>query len=357
MNWMREINGLTGWEGNVYSIGIILIAAFTGLIVYWIVFHMLARLAEKTESLLDIELVKRWKGPARFFLPLIFILLIAPTLKFPAEVLVPLHQLFSIGFILAVAWFLINTLLGLSDLLLSRYDVESHDNLKARAIHTQINVLVKIIVVIIAVIATACILMTFEMVRQIGVSLLASAGIAGIIVGFAAQRSLGALLAGIQIVLTQPIRIDDVVIVEGEWGRIEEINLTYVVVRIWDMRRLVVPITYFLEKPFQNWTRVSADLLATVFLYTDYTVSVETVREELHRLLQGSSEWDGKVWGVQVTNATDRTMEIRALMSAADSGAAWNLRCEMREKLIDFIQKKYPESLPRLRAEMTGERQ
>ena len=145
---------------------------------------------------------------------------------------------------------------------------------------------------------------------------------------------------------------DDVVIVENEWGKIEEITLTYVVVRIWDLRRLVLPISYFIEKPFQNWTKVSADLLGTVFIYTDYTIPVKEVREELNRILKSSDKWDGKVCGLQITDAKEHTMELRALMSAADSSLAWDLRCEVREKLIEFIQKKYPDALPKTRAEL-----
>ncbi|MEJ2699020.1 MAG: mechanosensitive ion channel [Desulfuromonadales bacterium] len=351
---LGRIKGGPGWETTLYSLLLIFAAVVAGVVVYWVVFHLLARVAARTESLLDNELVKRWKGPGRLLLPLFFILLVTPALKIPREVLVPLRHLFTLAFISGVAWVLVNSTLGLRDLVLSRYDVSSKDNLKARAVHTQVNVLVRIVLVAICVVAVACLLMTFEKVRQVGVSLLASAGIAGVIAGFAAQHSLGALFAGIQIAITQPIRIDDVVIVEGEWGKIEEIALTYVVVRIWDLRRLVVPVTYFLQTPFQNWTRVSADLLGTVFLYTDYTVPVEAVREELQRLLKKSEFWDGKVWGVQVTNATEHTMELRALMSAADSSTAWNLRCEIREKLIEFLQKNYPGSLPRVRAEMAG---
>jgi small-conductance mechanosensitive channel len=195
-------------------------------------------------------------------------------------------------------------------------------------------------------------LMTFPKVRQLGTTILASAGIIGIVVGMAAQRTIGAFIAGLQIAFSQPIRVDDVVIVENEWGRIEEITLTYVVVKIWDLRRLIVPITYFIEKPFQNWTRVTADILGTVFLYMDYTVPVDAIREEFQRLLKESELWDGKVCGVQVTNASERTMEVRALMSAADASIAWNLRCHVREKLIDFIKTKYPHALPRFRAEL-----
>ena len=231
-----------------------------------------------------------------------------------------------------------------------RFDVSAKDNLRARKIHTQLNVLRRIIIIVIVVIALALILMNFPRIRQLGTALLASAGIAGIVIGLAAQKTLGTFIAGLQIAFTQPIRLDDVVIVEGEWGRIEEITLTYVVVRIWDLRRLVVPITYFIERPFQNWTRVSADILGTVYLYVDYTVPVEAIRAELQHIVEGQDEWDHKVCGLQVTNATERTVELRALMSAADASLAWNLRCKVREQLIAFVQKNSPQSLPRLRA-------
>lgn len=193
--------------------------------------------------------------------------------------------------------------------------------------------------------------MTFDKVRQIGVSILASAGIAGIIIGFAAQRSLATLIAGIQIAITQPIRIDDVVIVENEWGWIEEITLTYVVIRIWDQRRLVVPITYFIERPFQNWTRTSAELLGTVYLYADYGIPVDELRQELEKIVNASPLWDKRVAKIQVTNATEKTVEMRALVSAENSSNAWELRCLVREKLIDFMQRNYPERLPRIRLE------
>jgi small-conductance mechanosensitive channel len=197
--------------------------------------------------------------------------------------------------------------------------------------------------------------MTFDEVRRVGVSILASAGIVGIIVGFAAQRSLGNLIAGIQIAITQPMRLDDVVVVEGEWGRIEEITLTYVVVRIWDQRRLVVPITYFMERPFVNWTRTTAELLGTVYLYADYTIPVERVREELHRILEASDLWDRRAWGLVVTNTTEKSVEMRALMSTQDSSSAWSLRCHVREKLLEFLQKHFPHSLPMVRLKTEGE--
>jgi hypothetical protein len=168
----------------------------------------------------------------------------------------------------------------------------------------------------------------------------------------AARPALSNLIAGLQLAMTQPIRIDDVVIVENEWGWIEEIRSTFVVVRIWDLRRLVVPLSYFLEHPFQNWTRTTSDILGTVFLYADYSVPVGAVREELHRVLQTSDLWDRKVWGLQVTDASEHTVELRALMSATTSGRAWDLRCYVREAMLDFLQREHPQSLPRVRAEL-----
>jgi small-conductance mechanosensitive channel len=241
----------------------------------------------------------------------------------------------------------------LDDFILSQYKIDVADNLQARKIYTQLQVLKRIVVVIIGIITLAAMLMTFEKVRQLGTSILASAGVIGIIIGVAAQRTLATFIAGFQIAVSQPIRLDDVVIVENEWGRIEEITLTYVVVRIWDLRRLIVPITHFIEKPFQNWTRATADILGTVFLYVDYTVPIQALRQELHSILQSSPLWDGSAWGLQVTNATDRTVEIRALMSARDASAAWNLRCEVREKLIEYIKNNYPAGLPKVRAEIS----
>jgi small-conductance mechanosensitive channel len=281
---------------------------------------------------------------------------IVPLLSIPAPLAGLVRQVLAICIICSVSWFCIRFVSGLAECILKQYDIAIENNLKARTMHTQLRVIKKIVIVIIIVVGFCAVLMLFERVRQLGMSLLASAGIAGIIIGFAAQRSISTLFAGLQIAVTQPIRIDDVVIVENEWGRIEEITLTYVVVRIWDLRRLVLPITYIPEQPFQNWTRSKADILGTVFIYMDYTASVQAIREKFFEILNQSDLWDGKVRGVQVTNATERTMEIRALMSAPDASIAWDLRCEVREKLINFIQQRYPDSLPKVRGEILGDK-
>ena len=192
-------------------------------------------------------------------------------------------------------------------------------------------------------------MLTFKEARAVGVSLLTSAGILGIVVGFAAQKSLGLILAGIQIAFTQPIRIDDVVVVQGEWGRIEEITLTYVVVKIWDERRLILPVTWFLENPFQNWTRSDSAIIGSVFFYVDYGFPVESIRGVLPGMLKGNSNWDERIWNVQVTKTTEQYKEVRILLSSSDSSKNWDLKTEMMEKVIEFIHGNYPDAFAKIR--------
>ena len=239
----------------------------------------------------------------------------------------------------------------LNDTIFARFNIDNPDNLSARKVHTQLKVIKRIVVVSVCFIGFALILMTFDRVRQLGTSLMASAGLIGIVIGVAAQKTLHTFITGIQIAITQPIRIDDVVIVENEWGRIEEITLTYVVVKIWDQRRLIVPITHFIDNPFQNWTRATSDILGTVFLYVDYAAPIEAIREKLKEIAAQAPQWDKRVCVLQVTAATERTLELRALVSAADASSAWELRCYVREKLIEFIKTDYPDALPKFRAE------
>lgn len=330
-------------------------AVIAGLAIHYLAFALMKHFARRTRTVVDDSVLKNLRRPSQFLLPLIMTSLFLPSLTTPPTVGAPLRHIFSLAVIGAVAWLLVGVTAVFEDFILGRLKLEERDNLQARKLYTQIQIFKKIVIFVVAILAFAAMLMTFEKVRQLGAAILASAGIVGIIVGLATQRTITTILAGLQIAVTQPIRVDDVVIVENEWGRIEEITFTYVVVRIWDLRRLVLPITYFLEKPFQNWTRVTADILGTVFLYVDYTVPVQSLRDELHRVLEKSSNWDGRVWGLQVTNTTERTVELRALMSASDASSAWNLRCEVREKLLEFVQRQYPDGLPKLRAEIRNE--
>lgn len=220
-----------------------------------------------------------------------------------------------------------------------------------RRLHTQIRVLARTAHMFVVLLAIAMVLTTFPAVRHLGASLLASAGLAGIVAGLAARPVLGNLIAGLQIGLAQPIRLDDVVIVEGEWGVIEEITGTFVVIRVWDERRLVVPLQWFIEHPFQNWTRSSTRLLGTVTLWVDYRMPVEPLRAELARVCEAAPEWDRRVVVLQVVEAGERAMQVRALVSAGDAGRAWELRCRVREALLAFVQRDYPDFLPRVRAD------
>jgi len=279
---------------------------------------------------------------------------VLPTSPIPVAFRPLLQHAVRILLIAGGIWLVIR-LLGLGrELVLRGCDLEAADNLEARRQVTRIRVIERLLIVVVCIIGLALVLTGFERLRHVGVSLMASAGVIGIIIGFAAQKSIATVLAGLQIALTQPIRLDDVVIVEGEWGRIEEITLTYVVVRIWDQRRLIVPITYFIDNPFQNWTRTTAEILGTVFIYTDYTVPIEAVREKLGAILEASPLWDHRAWCLQVTNATERTLELRALMSARSLPEAWDLRCNVREALIAWLQQEYPQHLPRTRVELDG---
>ena len=347
---MKEI--LQGWEVLARSLGILGGAILVALVGHYLIFTTIERVSKRTKTVFDASLVQHCSQPTRFIAILLAVSFVLPLLMIPPTMLDFVKHLLSLCFIASVAWLIIRFTFVLDDLILSRYEIDMRDNLQARKIQTQLQIFKKIVTVVVVILALAVMLMSFDRVRQLGTSILASAGIIGIIIGLAAQRTIATFLAGLQIAITQPIRVDDVVIVENEWGRIEEITFTYVVVRIWDLRRLVLPITHFIEKPFQNWTRVTADILGTVFLYVDYTVPVQAVREELHRILKSTDFWDGKTGVLQVTNATERTVELRALMSAHDAPTAWSLRCEVREKLIEFIQKNYPDGLPKVRAEI-----
>lgn len=341
-------------EGFGTFVSVLGISIILGLAAHFLIFKTAEMVSKKTKTVVDDLVVRHCLKPSRLIFPLLIYHILFPLMEDSSALNVFLGRLLSALFIISFAWLAIKLTSVLEDFVILQYEVNITDNLKARKIHTQIRIVRKIVVTVVVVLTVGMVLMSFTQVRQLGTSILASAGIVGIIVGVAAQRTIGTLLAGIQVAITQPFRLDDVVIVENEWGWIEEVTLTYVVVRIWDLRRLVVPITHFLEKPFQNWTRVSADLLGSVFIYVDYTVPVPEIRERLKQILEQSPKWDGKVCVLQATDSTERTMELRALMSAANSPTAWELRCHVREKLIEFIQEKYPGSLPRLRADFTG---
>jgi small-conductance mechanosensitive channel len=306
-----------------------------------------------TRSGWDDKVFSAGEGPLRFLLLAVMgslgsrVLLLPP----PAQHGVDLAAR-SLA-IVSVAWFVLRFVKLSAQFLEQKVVSDSGADVgRVRGLRTQLVVMRRIVEAATYVLAASLLLLQFEAVRNVGVSLLASAGIAGLVIGLAAQKSISTLLAGIQLTITQPVRIGDTVIVENEWGWIEEITLTYVVVKVWDLRRLVVPMSHFLDKPFQNWSKVSPEILGTVELYADYKTDVAAVRVELVRILhnEGRELWDGKAQGVQVTACSERTMTLRALVSAADAGKQWDLRCLVRERLIAFLQKQ-PQGLPVLRAE------
>jgi small-conductance mechanosensitive channel len=305
----------------------------------------------------------------RPYAPLLLERAVAPTrLLFPALALQALWTLAPALFpglafwrhltllmvIAAVTWLAVHLLMGIRDIILRRFPADAEDNLAARRILTQTTVLMRTLSALAVLLGLSMALMTFPAVRQFGTSLIASAGVAGLVIGFAAKPVLGNLIAGLQIAMTQPIRIDDVLIVQGEWGRVEEITGAYVVVKIWDERRLIVPLQWFIENPFQNWTRKTANIIGTVFLWADYRMPVEPLRRELEVICKAAPEWDGQVCLLQVTEAANQAMQVRALVSSRDSGLNWDLRCRVREGLVAFMQREYGDCLPRLRAEMSA---
>ena len=341
------------WHTWIWPLALLVGLSLIALVCHYTVFRILKRIAKQTPSDIDNQLVRYSEKPGKYLFLLIGVyIFLQAALPISTTLLEDIRRIATLGLIATLAWFSVALMHALQEIFLEKYNLDEKDNLKARRINTQIILLRRVTVLVVVIIAAALMLMTFPSVRHIGTTLFASAGVMGLVVGIAARPALANLIAGVQIALTEPIRIDDVVVVEGEWGRIEEIGSTYVVVRIWDLRRLVLPLSYFIEKPFQNWTRVTTDILGTVFLYADYNIPVEPLRQELHRLLQSSELWDGKVWNLQVTNASEHTLELRAMMSAGNSGDAWNLRCYVREHLVDYLQQHYPHSLPKTRAQI-----
>ncbi|HXJ44198.1 MAG TPA: mechanosensitive ion channel domain-containing protein [Bryobacteraceae bacterium] len=349
---------IPAWETWVRALVLVTGAVLLGLIAHLILYWFLRRLAVRAaagQRVLEKSFVGHTYGPVRLLLPIAAAHLVSDALRIPAGILEAVRHLLSLAMIGALCWLTLRLIKVFDDLVAQRYLVSVPDNYRARSIRTQILLMQRILTGATLLAAVAAMLMTFPSVWNLGAGLFASVGVAGLVIGMAARPALSNMLAGVQVALTEPIRIDDVVIVEGEYGRVEEVNTTYVILRIWDKRRLVVPLTYFIEKPFQNWTRMSSDLLGTVVLYTDYMAPVEEIRRELERVVRASSLWDGKAWNLQVTDTKDRMLELRCMVSAVDSATLWDLRVEVREKMIGFLQKHHPWSLPVMRTEIAGD--
>jgi small-conductance mechanosensitive channel len=353
------------WNSFIDSVGlrvteIATLAGFAaaGFVIAAVITFIARRLANSKTPGVASAIVNRCSKALHLLLPLIGVAIALPSIDTADGLATYLPRLVTVLTIAMTGMLAIGVVRGFIDHIVATHSMQQADNLEARRIQTQFRVLGRIVIFVIIVATVAGMLVSIPSIRNIGVSIFASAGIAGLAIGLAARPALSNLIAGVQIAFTQPIRLEDAVVVEGEWGWIEEITMTFVVVRIWDLRRLVLPISYFIEKPFQNWTRTKADILGSVILHMDYAVPLDEVRSEFGRALRDLDTWDGKVEVVHVTDCSERTMEIRLLMSARNSPDAWELRCAVRERLISYLQQNYPQSLPRLRlagdVEMTG---
>jgi small-conductance mechanosensitive channel len=329
-------------------LSLVLVAALLG---HWALYRSLRGVTGQTDSAIG-SLLRRARRPLRLVFLLAALSLAIPRIAMPFGWQAWLGQLALILFLVILGWTAIVLINHFSERAIRRYRIDTPDNLAARKYLTQLRLLRRAANVVIGILTAGAVLLTFESVRQYGVSLLASAGAAGLVLALAARPVLENLVAGVQIALTQPIRLDDVVIVEGEWGVIEDITATYVVVRVWDWRRVIVPLKRFIDQPFQNWTRESASIIGAVTWHVDYTVPLADLRAKLEELVRAAPLWDGQVVNMQVTEAGPETLTVRGLMSARTSPEAWDLRCAIREQLIAWLQAEYPGALPRRRAEI-----
>lgn len=340
-----------GWPEWVFSLGLMALALAGALVLHEMIVRLVRRAVRRANEFWR-PLIVRTRRPGRLALVIAALAASSTIAPLPDGMAAGLRHLLLIGFIVLLGWTAYIALDIGTALYMRRFRTDVSDNLLARKHLTQVRILRRALIILIFIVTAGLALMTVSGVRQWGVSLLAAGGAASIIVGLALQPLLSNLIAGIQIAMTQPIRIDDAVVVENEWGNIEEITATYVVVRLWDQRRLVLPLSYFLQKPFQNWTRETSELLGAVMVHVDYAAPVPAIRAKLEEIVRATPLWDGRVAVLQVTELRERTMELRCLVSARNAGEAFDLRCEVREKLVAFLKAEHPEALPLDRIEL-----
>ncbi len=331
-----------------------LTALMTGLLAALLFRFLTLRHARRRESKMAEALARHVTRPLLLLLPVFLARLVQPLLDLDPAIAPAVRHAGTLLLIAGFGWLLISLISVLDESLHQRFLPGVRGDRSAKRLLTRMEILCRVLTLVVVALTAAAMLVTFPEGRAIGTSILASAGIVGLVLGIAARPAAESLIAGLQVALTEPFHLDDVVIVEGEWGRIEEITSTYVVVRIWDLRRLIVPLRHFLERPFQNWTRSGTALLAQVAVEVDYSTPVARVREQVGEILASSKLWDRGSWGLQVVEAGERTMRLRVVASAADSGNAWDLRCEVREKLIAWLQEHHPWALPRIRTTLEG---
>lgn len=345
------------WNDLVAIAWPLLVALVLGLLVRWLLMAMSRRAEGHVATHTRARVFQVIAAPAAVALPLLFLGMAVHATPLPEAWIARIQHLLGIGGLACVTWLAVRAVGAMERRILRRNPTAVADNLAARRVQTQARVIGGVIQGAIVLVGLAVVLMTFPAIRQIGATLLASAGIIGLVAGIAAKPVFGNLIAGLQIAITQPIRLDDVVIVEGEWGRVEEITSAFVVVRIWDERRLIVPLQWFIENPFENWTHTTAQLLGATFLWLDYRTPMDQVRAELDRICKDDGRWDGRVCVVQVTETDQTTQQVRLLVSARNSGDLFDLRCVVRERMIEYLNRQYPESLPRLRMDLVREPQ
>ncbi|GII22998.1 mechanosensitive ion channel family protein [Planosporangium mesophilum] len=340
---------------SVHQLLVHLLALFAAvggaLVVVEVAHHALLRLGRRGPF--PREFARRAHQPLRWFAVVFASYATLNSLPLPeSRWKSPLLHLLDLAVIAVSAWLIGVLLLITEDRALQRYRTDVRDNLHARRVHTRVRIIRRVTIAVIAVLTVAAMLTTFPNARTTGKSLLLSAGVVGVLAALAAQALLASMLAGVQLALSGAVRLEDVVIVEKEWGHVEEITLTHVVVRIWDDRRLVVPTSYFASHPFQNWTRTESRLLGTVELDVDWTVPLQPMREELQRIVSDSPLWDERLSLLQVTDATGEHVRVRCLVSAADADTLWDLRCLVRERLVEWLRDQQPQALPRIRTEI-----
>jgi len=344
LDWIRAQGGAWGaWLASAVAIAVAVGAA---LLAHRIIIGVLRRATAHRDQAVLLEHAER---PAKWILLAVAVGVAERAAPLSPWLLAVWRQALGLAMPALIGWLAFEMVRATEVLIQSRADIQVQDNLAARRRRTRVGILSRVVGVLILFLTLCMMLLSIPGVRNVGVTLMASAGLAGLAVGAAAQPALKNLIAGIQMAFTEPIRIDDVVIIAGEWGRIEEIRLTYVVVKVWDERRLVVPISKFLEEPFQNWTRNSSQLLGSAFFHLDPTADVGRLRKQLEQVVRAQPLWDGRFFNLQVTELRPEAMEVRALMTAGDASKTFDLRCAVREAMMEFITRNMPEALPKHR--------
>ena len=346
------MNYLEKFPNPLWNLLIVGFAVVIGLLLRLILSWLVKQSARHENYSFIRSVIRRMALPVNIFLPLFILNALKDELRLRHPQMVVFDKFSQILLTVSVSLILIAIIKIVEDYVVYKYDLKKPDNLRERKIRTQLQFIRRIAIGLVITLTLCLIFLSFDNLRKLGAGLLTGVGIGGIIIGFAAQKSLANFLAGLQIAFTQPLRLDDVLVVEGEWGRVEEITLTYVVVIIWDQRRLILPINYFIEKPFQNWTRTGSEILSAAMVYLDYTVPVESVRKEFLDFINKQPLWDGRVAVLQVTDLKENTVELRCLVSTFNAGQAFDLRCLVREHLLGFVQNNYPAALPRTRIEI-----